>query len=101
MWFPLPAAFEMNLTDGSSWPTYQPLSTNLDTLPTPFTEIGSVQRLIIVCFTDSYFGLQPLQSISPVAFGITSPRVAEESPDVVAPSVDFPASDVLQCSAFQ
>src|SRR5690348_15889759 len=81
----------MNLTDGSSCPMYQPLSMNLVALPF-FTSIGSVQSAIIVCFTDGYFALHPLQSIMLVGCGITFPAVLL--------SVDLPASPDLQCSAF-
>jgi hypothetical protein len=44
---PEPAAEEMNLTLGSSCPTYQPLSISRDALPLALMWIGSVQSAFI------------------------------------------------------
>ena len=66
---PEPAAFEMNLTLGSSWPTYQPLSMNRAAFLPGRRSTGSVHSPRIAGRTDLYFGLQPLQSSSFTAFG--------------------------------
>src|SRR5215472_1368735 len=62
----------MNFTLGSSWPMYQPLSLNRVALPLR-TLIGSVQKAPASAATVLYLGLQPLQSSSFAAFGLTEP----------------------------
>ena len=65
-----PGADEMNLMVGSSWPTYQPLSSNRVALPLTIL-IGSVQSMPAMSLTVRYALLHPLQSISPSLFGLT------------------------------
>src|ERR1700733_1606783 len=67
MLLPLPGALEMHLTDGSSWPTYTPLSSNRP----PQLPRGSVQPPPRSTLTSWYLGLWPLQSIMPVLWGLT------------------------------
>ena len=72
---PEPGVLEMNLTLGSSWPTYHLLSMNRSALP--FTILmGSVHRSPASFLTVPYFGLQPLQSSSLTALGATAPVAA-------------------------
>src|SRR5208282_704415 len=70
MVLPEPRVLEMNLTLGSSWPTYQWLSTNRSAWPLTIL-IGSVHRSPASFLTVPYFALQPLQSSSLVGFGAT------------------------------
>src|SRR5579875_993256 len=60
----------MNLTLGSSWPTYQPLSMKRCALPLTIL-IGSTHRSPASFLTVRYSGLQPLQSSSLTGFGAT------------------------------
>src|SRR5882757_5370245 len=73
MWFPDPEALEMNLTLGSSCPTYQPLSSRRDALPWALMWIGSVHSDRIIVRAGAYFGLQPLQSTSLPDLGAIGP----------------------------
>ena len=68
---PEPGVLEMNLTLGSSWPIYHPLSLNRWPLPLT-TLIGSVQSAESF-LTAAYFGLQPLQSTSLTGLGAMLP----------------------------
>src|SRR5215475_7200388 len=61
----------MNLTLGSSWPMYQPLSLNRVAFPLR-TWIGSVHRSV-PCRTVPYLLLKPLQSSMFVELGFTPP----------------------------
>ncbi len=59
----------MNLTLGSSCPTYQPLSVNRAAFFPGLRSTGSAHSARMAGRTGLYFGLQPLQSTSLVAFG--------------------------------
>src|ERR1039458_2948327 len=65
MLLPEPGALEMNLIDGSSCPTYLPLSSKRP-LQVPR---GSVHPPTMSCRTSWYLGLCPLQSIMLVDLG--------------------------------
>src|SRR6516162_9882455 len=80
----------MNFTLGSSWPMYQPLSLNRVALPLR-TLIGSVQKAPASAATVLYLGLQPLQSSSFAAFGLTEPVAVSVLAVVVAAIVAEPA----------
>src|ERR1035438_1985619 len=67
MLLPEPGALEMNLIDGSSCPTYRPLSSKRP-LQVPR---GSVQPPTMSCRTEWYLVLCPLQSIMLVDLGAT------------------------------
>ena len=73
----------MNLTLGSSWPTYQPLSMKRCALPW----IGSAHKSPASFLTVPYFALQPLQSSSLVALGGTVPVAAVVAVLAVAAAV--------------
>src|ERR1039458_2653331 len=68
MSFPVPGRLEMNLTDGSSCPTYVPLSWNRP----PQVPRGSVQRPPRSTLTSLYLVLCPLQSSMFTGFGATA-----------------------------
>jgi hypothetical protein len=78
----------MNLTLGSSWPTYQPFSTKGAALP-PARPTGSVHRSPASFLTVPYLALQPLQSTSLTGFGATDPAAAAfaDVAAVAAPAV--------------
>jgi hypothetical protein len=83
---PEPGVPEMNLTLGSSCPTYQPLSMNR--LPLPLTTlIGSVHSAPASFLTVPYFLLQPLQSSSLTGLGATVPGARAALATVEAPAV--------------
>src|SRR5579862_309170 len=75
MVLPVLGALETNLTLGSSWPTYQPLSTNRLALPL-VTLMGSVHSSPASLFTVPYDLLHPLQSSSLTGLGATLPVAA-------------------------
>jgi len=84
----------MNLMVGSSWPTYQPLSTNRPGLPLAEWLIGSVQFMPASSLTDRYVLLHPLQSISPSLFGLTPAFVVLALFAASDAAVDAPAEPV-------
>ena len=90
---PEPGVLEMNLTLGSSCPTYQLLSMNRSALPLT-TLIGSVHRSPASFLTVPYFALQPLQSSSLTALGATAPVAAVVAVFVVAAAVAATAEPV-------
>ena len=69
---PEPGVLEMNLTLGSSCPTYHLLSIKRPALPFLML-MGSVHRSPASFLTVPYLALQPLQSSSLTALGATAP----------------------------
>ena len=88
----------MNLTLGSSCPTYQWLSMKRSPLPST-TLIGSVHVSPACFLTDPYFGLQPLQSTSLTGLGATAPAVSAFAAAVVVAAVAEPVRLRLQTTA--
>src|SRR5579864_1754991 len=81
----LPGAEEMNFTEGSSWPTYQPLSMKREAWPFWLMVMGSVHNSFMAGRIDLYLALQPLQSRLFTLLGATLSAVAACAADAIGP----------------